>query len=103
MNGNAISDLAKVDKARDEESGDEEETPTPGASGTAAPAKKKKKKPKKKKTAAAAAATTIGAGGESVKQTSPPTVPVSKFYPSGTYPLGEIREYTDEYVLFCEK
>jgi methionyl aminopeptidase len=73
-----------------EDSGDEEETPAPLENGSSA-AKKKKKKPKKKKTSG-------GAGG-AAKQTSPPTVAVSKLYPDGTYPLGEIREYTNEYVF----
>jgi methionyl aminopeptidase len=86
--GRAVSqtngEAEKADKPEDDESGDEEETPATGANGTAA-AKKKKKKPKKKKT-----------GGGAAKQTSPPTIPVSKFYPSGTYPLGEIREYTGD-------
>ena len=46
--------------------------------------KKKKKKPKKKK----------------VEQTDPPRVGLSKFFPSGIYPEGEIQHYKDEYVLF---
>jgi methionyl aminopeptidase len=52
-------------------------------------AKKKKKKPKKKK-----------AGGP-VKQTSPPRTGLSKLFPSGEYPLGEIRDYTDKY--YCSE
>ncbi|OBZ79054.1 Methionine aminopeptidase 2 [Grifola frondosa] len=42
--------------------------------------KKKKKKSKKKK----------------VEQTDPPRVPVSKFYPDGNYPEGELQEYKDD-------
>lgn len=45
--------------------------------------KKKKKKPKKKK----------------VTQSEPPRVGLSKLFPSGVYPEGEIQEYKDEYVL----
>jgi methionyl aminopeptidase len=52
--------------------------------------KKKKKKPKKKKNAAAAA------GGPAMKQTEPPSIGVSKLYPSGQYPVGEVSEYTGE-------
>ncbi|TFK41865.1 hypothetical protein BDQ12DRAFT_598311 [Crucibulum laeve] len=44
--------------------------------------KKKKKKPKKKKVA--------------VEQTEPPRVGVSKFFPSGIYPEGELQEYKDD-------
>ena len=42
--------------------------------------KKKKKKPKKKK----------------IEQTDPPRVGLSKFYPEGVFPEGEIQPYTDE-------
>ncbi|TDL28075.1 peptidase M24A, methionine aminopeptidase [Rickenella mellea] len=42
--------------------------------------KKKKKKPKKKK----------------IEQTDPPRIPVSKFYPDGNYPEGEIQEYKND-------
>jgi methionyl aminopeptidase len=47
--------------------------------------KKKKKKPKKK----------------AVKngQSEPPRVGLSKLFPDGVYPEGEIQEYKDEYVL----
>jgi methionyl aminopeptidase len=42
--------------------------------------KKKKKKPKKKKP----------------EQSDPPRIGLSKFYPEGNYPVGEIQEYKDE-------
>jgi methionyl aminopeptidase len=42
--------------------------------------KKKKKKPKKKK----------------ATQSDPPRVGLSKLFPSGAYPVGEICEYKDE-------
>ena len=51
--------------------------------------KKKKKKPKKK------------SGGSSHKveqQTEPPTVGLSKLFPDGNYPEGELQDYKDECV-----
>lgn len=47
--------------------------------------KKKKKKPKKKKATTAT-------------QSEPPRVGLSKLFPNGVYPEGEIQEYKDEYV-----
>jgi len=55
----------------------------PGAIGEAKK-KKKKKKSKKKK----------------VEQSDPPRVGLSKLFPSGIYPEGEIQHYKDEYVLY---
>ena len=55
----------------------------PGATGEAKK-KKKKKKSKKKK----------------VEQSDPPRVGLSKLFPSGIYPEGEIQHYKDEYVLY---
>ena len=45
--------------------------------------KKKKKKPKKK-------------GPKSEQQTEPPRVGLSKLFPDGNYPEGELHEYKDE-------
>jgi methionyl aminopeptidase len=45
--------------------------------------KKKKKKPKKKK----------------AEQSDPPRIGLSKFYPDGVYPEGEIQLYKKECVL----
>ena len=45
--------------------------------------KKKKKKSKKKK-----------AGG--LRQTEPPTIGITKLFPDGIYPEGELQEYKDE-------
>jgi methionyl aminopeptidase len=45
--------------------------------------KKKKKKSKKKK----------------VEQSDPPRVGLSKLFPSGIYPEGELQPYKDEYVV----
>jgi hypothetical protein len=47
--------------------------------------KKKKKKPKKKK----------------VEQSDPPRLGLSKLFPSGTYPEGELQPYKDEYIASC--
>jgi methionyl aminopeptidase len=44
--------------------------------------KKKKKKPKKKKT----------------EQSDPPRVGLTKLFPNGQFPTGEICEYKDEWV-----
>ena len=44
--------------------------------------KKKKKKPKKKK----------------LEQSDPPRVGLSKLFPTGVYPEGELQPYKDEYV-----
>jgi hypothetical protein len=48
--------------------------------------KKKKKKPKKKK---------------KVEQGDPPRTGLSKVYPDGKYPVGEIQEYRNEWVTEC--
>ncbi|KAI9829000.1 MAG: Methionine aminopeptidase 2 [Thelocarpon impressellum] len=66
----------------DESDEDKEEDAGPAPNGAAK--KKKKRKPKKKK---AAAATT---------QSSPPRVPLSKLFPDGQYPEGEVVEYRNE-------
>jgi methionyl aminopeptidase len=47
--------------------------------------KKKKKKPKKKK----------------LEQSDPPRVGLTKLFPNGHYPEGEICEYKDECVRTC--
>ena len=50
--------------------------------GDAKKKKKKKKKPKKKK----------------LEQSDPPRVGLSKLFPTGVYPEGEIQPYKNEYV-----
>lgn len=70
------------------EDGADQVNGTGPASGAAAK-KKKKKKSKKKKGGA-------GAGGPAMQQTDPPSIGLSKIYPSGTYPVGEVSEYTGE-------
>lgn len=57
-----------------------------GTSSSGAPKKKKKKKSKKKKGGAG--------GGPAMKQTDPPSIGMTKLYPSGNYPVGEVSEYT---------
>jgi methionyl aminopeptidase len=51
-------------------------------------AKKKKKKKKGKKKA--------GGGGPAAQQSSPPRIGLSKIFPSGVYPEGEIVDYKDD-------
>ncbi|KAA1467880.1 peptidase M24A, methionine aminopeptidase [Dentipellis sp. KUC8613] len=65
------------DEEADGEEGEEEVAEAPGTGGKK---KKKKKKPKKKKQ----------------EQSEPPRVPVSKLFPDGNYPVGQIEEYRDE-------
>jgi hypothetical protein len=72
-----------VDGHEDEDDGNEDEDDALGSGvlgGEGAKKKKKKKKPKKKK----------------VEQTDPPGLGLSKLFPSGVYPLGEVHEYKDE-------
>ena len=64
--------------------GDEDEE---GAGDVITKTKKKSKKSKKKKKS--------GAG---VQQSDPPRVGISKFFPSGQYPVGEIKEYLERYI-----
>ncbi|KAI0785318.1 peptidase M24A methionine aminopeptidase [Irpex lacteus] len=67
------------------ESDDEEDIDEVGpenAEADGAKKKKKKKKPKKKK-----------AG---LKQTEPPTIGITKLFPDGAYPEGELQEYKDD-------
>lgn len=72
-----------VDDQEEIDDGEEEGVPeTPGTSGGEAKKKKKKKKPKKKKAA--------------LTQSDPPRIGLSKFFPDGHYPEGEIQEYTDD-------
>jgi hypothetical protein len=72
-----------VDDHEDDEDADEDDMPVSGAPGVeGSKKKKKKKKPKKKK----------------VEQSDPPRIGLSKLFPSGVYPEGQIQEYQDEYV-----
>ncbi|KAJ3020992.1 Methionine aminopeptidase 2B [Thoreauomyces humboldtii] len=62
--------------------------------------KKKKKKKKKKSKKPKADGETIAAGGAATarptKQTSPPTIPVSHFFPDGNYPEGQLEDYRED-------
>ncbi|TRM66130.1 methionine aminopeptidase 2-like protein [Schizophyllum amplum] len=66
----------------DEDSEDEGAPDVSAAGGEASKKKKKKKKPKKKKKAA--------------EQSEPPRVGLSKLFPSGVYPEGELQPYKDD-------
>ena len=87
-----------------EDSGEDDVAEAEGGVGAGEKKKKKKKKSKKKKgsSAAAAAAPPVSANGEHVKpvqqQTTPPSIPLSKIYVNGQFPVGEICEYKDECV-----
>ncbi|KAL1757352.1 methionine aminopeptidase 2-like protein [Schizophyllum commune] len=69
-------------EVEDEDSGDESAPEASAAGGEATKKKKKKKKPKKKKKAA--------------EQSEPPRVGLSKLFPNGIYPEGEIQPYKDD-------
>lgn len=66
----------------DEDEGDEDDGDEDEKTGSTTAAKKKKKKSNKKK--------------KRVKQTEPPTIPVSTIFPSKIYPEGELSEYKNE-------
>ncbi|KAL1923995.1 uncharacterized protein VTP21DRAFT_7030 [Calcarisporiella thermophila] len=85
--GNGDSQTAGVNGEQAEaEDGEEGEEEVEEEGGESAGKKKKKKKSKKKS----------GGNGGSMKQTEPPTIPVSKLFPNGVYPEGEILEYKDD-------
>ncbi|KAF9084104.1 Methionine aminopeptidase 2 [Mortierella sp. AD031] len=65
----------------DEDDDDNEEEGANTTAGATAPKKKKKKNNKKKK---------------KVTQTEPPTIPITKMFPSKIYPEGERQEYNEE-------
>ncbi|KAI0800730.1 peptidase M24A methionine aminopeptidase [Fomes fomentarius] len=74
---NEVAQAAAVD----EENGEEEGTPeAQGVAGGEDKKKKKKKRTKKKK----------------VEQTEPPTIGLSKLFPDGKYPEGELQEYKND-------
>lgn len=59
---------------------------------------KTEKKKSKKKKSKAANSTQSAVVGPLIPQTEPPTVPVSRQYKNGQYPIGECHPYLDEYV-----
>ncbi|KAI0778725.1 peptidase M24A methionine aminopeptidase [Trametes elegans] len=67
----------------EEEADDMEEDGAPEAQGAAAGEGKKKKKKKKSKK-------------KKLEQTEPPTIGLSKLFPDGKYPEGELQEYKDD-------
>lgn len=73
--------------AEAEDSDDEEDEKVPGEGATDGAAKKKRKRKRKPKKAGGAIPT---------KQSSPPRVLLSNFFPSGEYPVGQEVEYRDE-------
>ncbi|KAJ3041127.1 Methionine aminopeptidase 2 [Rhizophlyctis rosea] len=78
-----------------EEDSEEEEN---GAEGGDEVAKKKKKKKKSKKKTGGAAGGGASTGTEkaATQQTEPPSIPVSKFFPNGIFPEGELQEYKND-------
>jgi len=72
-----------IDDENDVDESDEEAAPEIAAADGEAKKKKKKKKPKKKK---------------KVEQGDPPRTGLSKVYPDGRYPVGEIQEYKNDNV-----
>jgi methionyl aminopeptidase len=73
--------------AENDDEGSDSEPENADGTGELKPKKKKKKGKKKKKTGAAAV---------TAVQTDPPRVGITKFFPSGQYPEGQICEYTGE-------
>ncbi|TPX60919.1 hypothetical protein PhCBS80983_g01442 [Powellomyces hirtus] len=89
------------DQTEDNGSDDEEDATEEAAAVDGAPKKKKKKNKKKKAKKPAvdganAAAAAAAPSGPATKQTVPPTIPVSKFFPGGNYPEGQLEEYRDD-------
>ncbi|KAI8922444.1 putative methionine aminopeptidase [Powellomyces hirtus] len=89
------------DQTEDNGSDDEEDATEEAATVDGAPKKKKKKNKKKKAKKPAAdganaAAAAAAPSGPATKQTVPPTIPVSKFFPGGNYPEGQLEEYRDD-------
>ncbi|EGC28705.1 hypothetical protein DICPUDRAFT_43915 [Dictyostelium purpureum] len=93
-------DVPAKAEEEEEDSDDEETTPTTDGSAPAATGDKKKKKKNKKKKKAAAPAVAASMNdlfeGKSIPsglvQTNPPTIPVSKMYSNGVFPMEELRE-----------
>lgn len=80
--------------------GDEEAEENNGEHGETKKKRRKKKKKKKKTTAEDGSAVSISQ--EPAKptlphegQTDPPSIPISRFYPNGGFPVGELQDYVD--------
>jgi len=78
-------DIPDVVEVEDHDENEEAEEGAPDVTGTGGDGKKKKKKKKTKKKKP------VG-----LVQTDPPRIGLSKFFPDGHYPVGEIQEYTDD-------
>ncbi|VDC06738.1 unnamed protein product [Peniophora sp. CBMAI 1063] len=79
VNGNGAADDHEDEEVDDEVDGD---APVGAGATDGAAKKKKKKKPKKKKA--------------KVAQSEPPRVGITKLFPDGVYPEGELQDYKDE-------
>ncbi|RIA87916.1 peptidase M24, structural domain-containing protein [Glomus cerebriforme] len=88
----ATNGKAEGNNAEDDENDEEEaEVGAPESEAT-----KKKKKKKKKKKAGTASNNIDDISNGKIIQTEPPSIPVSKFFPNGNYPEGEICEYKND-------
>ena len=75
------------------EDGDGDQVNGASSASGAAAKKKKKKKSKKKKGGAAGNGAVAG---PAMQQTDPPSIGLTKLYPNGNFPVGEVSEYTGE-------
>jgi methionyl aminopeptidase len=73
---------------------DGDEAPADGAAPAGGAGKKKKKK---KSGAAKKKAQKARQAGPAMEQTEPPTVGITKIFPTNVYPVGHILEYPDSY------
>ncbi|RKP10905.1 peptidase M24, structural domain-containing protein [Thamnocephalis sphaerospora] len=81
-----MADEKKIPEAEQPQNEEEVEEVEGADEGQKKARRKKKKKPKKAE----------GAGSAADKQTSPPTIPVSKLFPNNSYPEGELQDYKDD-------
>jgi methionyl aminopeptidase len=84
--GAPAADVVEGDHEDDAEEGD--------AAGAAGDGKKRKKRKNKKKKKKGGQAEPVD-GGPPPEQTDPPSVPVARYFPSGTFPAGELQDYVD--------
>ncbi|WFD31147.1 methionyl aminopeptidase [Malassezia sp. CBS 17886] len=84
-------EVAPAEEVHDPEEGDDDDGDE-GAVNDADDADKKKKKKKKKKSGAKKKKTGAKPAAE---QTEPPTIGLTKIFPSGIYPVGELQEYDE--------
>jgi methionyl aminopeptidase len=100
MDGEKAKIEEKCEEKHEEEEEEEEEEEVPSVSsdnsGPKDVKKKKKKRKKKKKSQPNAPSENTGAIKPAIFQTDPPTIPVSKLFPQGHFPVGEIQQYKDD-------